>query len=72
MADEPRVRVRSLETDPDIARDEGEESRLASVVDTDEDDAPVTVIDRADRLAVEHDEERDPAREDEDDERALD
>ncbi len=67
---EDASRLPALDTDPSLAPDEGEEGRVAAVVEDSEGGAPITVIDRADRLAVEHSDA--PARDDEDEARALD
>jgi hypothetical protein len=65
-------RLPALDTDPSLAPDEGEEGRVAAVVEDGDGEggAPITVIDRADRLAVEHGDAL--ARDDEDEARALD
>lgn len=43
-----------LDTDPKLPPDEGEISRLAAVVEEDDAGTPITVIDRGDRLSVDH------------------
>ena len=66
---EDTARLPALDTDPSLAPDEGDENRVAAVVEQGEDAAPIRVIDRADRLAVEH---SDAPAEDDDEARALD
>jgi len=65
-------RLPTMDTNPSFAPDEGDESRVAAIVEDGDGEgaAPITVIDRADRLAVEHSDA--PARDDEDEARALD
>ncbi len=67
---EDTARLPAWDTDPSLAPDEGDENRVVGVVEQGEDAAPITVIDRADRLAVEH--AATPARDDEDEARTLD
>jgi len=67
---EDTSRLPVMDTDPSLAPDEGEEGRVVGAVEEGADGAPITVIDRADRLAVEHD--ATPPRDDEDEAQALD
>jgi hypothetical protein len=67
---EDTARLPAWDTDPSLAPDEGDENRVVAVVEQGEGAAPITVIDRADRLAVEH--AAPPTRDDEDEARALD
>ncbi len=67
---EDTARLPAWDTDPSLAPDEGDENRVVAVVEQGEGAAPITVIDRADRLAVEH--AAPLTRDDEDEARTLD
>ncbi len=67
---EDTSRLPALGTDPSLAPDEGDENRVTSVVEDGEGAAPITVIDRADRRAVEH--AAAPTQDDDDEARTLD
>ena len=67
---EDTARLPAMDTDPSLAPDEGEEGRVVGAVEQDDAGAPIIVIDRADRLAVEHGDA--PVGGDEDEARALD
>ena len=67
---EDTSRLPAWDTDPSLAPDEGEQNRVAGAVEEGAGAAPITVIDRADRRAVEH--AAAPTQDDNDEARALD